>query len=272
VARRHCRTRHTTKVPSRSSRAQQDGEEEEGAHQPSKGERRVAATAASYRNRAQGQQAPCHAMTPAIAASWPDSSLCGVAGIAQLVQWAQLVHGGALRLHTSAVALAVEDEPSDELLPDTTDPWGQARKQEFRQGPARRSQGQAAHQEGRAAGAANASAIGQGQCHDGTVFQRGPDHIPRGNVTLYFKCLYRLASRPGAVLGARRLSGLWTPRWPKSVRWRPGDSACNTTSGRQILRGQSRASGGLRDAADRPTCFCVIRPAAQSRVVDKTNT
>ena len=143
-------------------------------------------------------------------------------------------------MHTSAVALAVEDEPSDELLPDTTDPWGQARKQEFRQGPARRSQGQAAHQEGRAAGAANASAIGQGQCHDGTVFQRGPDHIPRGNVTLYFKCLYRLASRPGAVLGARRLNG------------------------RQILRGQSRASGGLRDAADRPTCFCVIRPAAQS--------
>ena len=244
----HCRTRHTTRVPSRSSRAQHDGEEEEGAHQPSKGERRVAATAASYRNRAQGQQAPCHAMTPAIAASWPDSSLCGVAGIAQLVQWAQLVHGGALRLHTSAVALAVEDEPSDELLPDTTDPWGQARKQEFRQGPARRSQGQAAHQEGRAAGAANASAIGQGQCHDGTVFPRGPDHIPRGNVTLYFKCLYRLASRPGAVLGARRLNG------------------------RQILRGQSRASGGLRDAADRPTCFCVIRPAAQSRVVDKTNT
>ena len=26
--------------------------------------------------------------------------------------------------------------------------------------------------------------------HDGTVFQRGPDQIPRGNMTLYFKCLY----------------------------------------------------------------------------------
>ena len=140
-------------------------------------------------------------MTPAIAASWPDSSLCGVAGIAQLVQWAQLVHGGALRLHMSAVALAVEDEPSDELLPDTTDPWGQARKQEFRQGPARRSQGQAAHQEGRAAGAANASAIGQGQCHDGTVFQRGPDHIPRGNVTLSLQV--PLQARIEAGCGAR---------------------------------------------------------------------
>jgi hypothetical protein len=26
--------------------------------------------------------------------------------------------------------------------------------------------------------------------HDGTVFQRGPDRLPRGNMTLYFKCLY----------------------------------------------------------------------------------
>jgi hypothetical protein len=90
-------------------------------------------------------------------------------------------------LHTSAVALAVEDEPLDELLPDTTDPWGQAGNKNSAKGPRVGRKDKQPTKKVRAAGAANASAIGQGQC----------PRIPTGATTARSSSTGPITSRTG---------------------------------------------------------------------------